>query len=183
MVFQFSGFLPVLLSLFHRHLSLEHHQGINKYYIRRINDWNFDFFGRALPLGLNSCKPLFPLEATESLDPLPPIPRLISWQYQILNPRSTSSTHHLDICIMDNFDLVCQYLNWFDYRPSRKLFCKHAVHTTWYIVCTILEMGSTVTIVPYVNFLWHCFYRNRYVEKKNHVLEYSGISSSKSQLF
>lgn len=183
MVFQFSGFLPVLLSLFHRPLSLEHHQGINKYYIRRINDWNFDFFGRALPLGLNSCKPLFPLEATESLDPLPPIPRLISWQYQILNPRSTSSTHHLDICIMDNFDLVCQYLNWFDYRPSRKLFCKHAVHTTWYIVCTILEMGSTVTIVSYVNFLWHCFYRNRYVEKKNHVLEYSVISSSKSQLF
>lgn len=116
--------------------------------------------------------------------PRPPyIPRLISWQYQILNPRSTSSTHHLDICIMDNFDSVCQYLNWFDYRPSRKLFCKHAVHTTWYIVCTILEMGSTVTIVSYVNFLWHCFYRNRYVEKKNHVLEYSGISSSKSQLF
>lgn len=115
--------------------------------------------------------------------PLPPIPRLISWQYQILNPRSTSSTHHFDICIMDNFDSVCQYLNWFDYRPSRKLFCKHAGHTTWYIVCTILEMGSTVTIVPYVNFLWHCFYRNRYVEKKNHVMEYSGISSSKSQLF
>lgn len=182
MVFQFSGFLPVLLSLFHRHLSLEHHQGINKYYIRRINDWNFDFFGRALPLGLNSCKPLFQLEATESLDPLPPIPQILpvpdlKSEIYLLYPPSWY------ICIMDIFDSVCQYLNWFDYRPSRKLFCKHAVHTTWYIVCTILEMGSTVTIVPYVNFLWHCFYRNRYVEKKNHVLEYSSISSSKSQLF
>lgn len=143
----------------------------------------FWLFWKSLATWSKLMQTSFPTGSHRKPRPPPPIPRLISWQYQILNPRSTSSTHHLDICIMDNFDSVCQYLNWFDYRPSRKLFCKHAVHTTWYIVCTILEMGSTVTIVPYVNFLWHCFYRNRYVEKKNHVLEYSGISSSKSQLF
>lgn len=120
LVLRFSGFLSesfcrYLIRLI-RHSSFEHHPRINKY-IWRINDWNFDFCLKALPLGLNSCKALFPLEATGSLDP-PYIPRLISWQYQILNPRSTSSALHLDICIMDNFDSVCQYLRLIIDRPA-----------------------------------------------------------------
>lgn len=72
LVLRFSGFLPesfcrYLIRLI-RLSSFEHHPRINNY-IWRINDWNFDFCLKALPLGLNSCKALIPLEATGSLDP------------------------------------------------------------------------------------------------------------------
>lgn len=121
LVLRFSGFLSesfcrYLIRLI-RHSSFEHHPKINKY-IWRINDWNFDFCLKALPLGLNSCMQSS-VPTGGHRKPRPPyIPRLISWQYQILNPRSTSSVLHLDICIMDNFDSVCQYLRLIIDRPA-----------------------------------------------------------------
>lgn len=112
MVLRFSGFLPesfcrYLIRLI-RLSSFEHHPRINN---KNLNNYWLKFWLLSKSLAPWSQLLQSSVPTGGHRKPRPPyIPRLISWQYQILNPRSTSSVLHLDICIMDNFDSVCQYL-------------------------------------------------------------------------